>query len=128
MSVWGCCRQGSGVTTGQMELARLRAEVACLRMEQDTAKKAPPPFRRARCKVCLDAPTEKTIPGEHLLRSAGGERQWGASSGSAAPTLLVHRRAMHAEIKGERVSGGSAPAPEDDATTWDKLIHQGIPL
>ncbi|TSE27049.1 Transposase [Tepidimonas aquatica] len=42
------------VTPDQMEIARLRAEVARLRMERDIAKKPRRTSRRTRCEVRLD--------------------------------------------------------------------------
>jgi transposase len=64
------------VTAEQMELARLRAEVARLRMERDIAKKAAAlidykPALRIRCEVRLDLPNEKALSGEHFLRGTG---------------------------------------------------------
>ena len=76
VDVGGAADKAAGVTAEQMELARLRAEVARLRMERDIAKKAAAPFRRTRCEVRLDLPNGKAIPCEHFLRSAGGQRQW----------------------------------------------------
>ena len=55
------------VTPEQMELARLRAEVARLRMERDIAKKPRRTSRRTRCEVRLDSPNEKQMAGEHCL-------------------------------------------------------------
>ena len=74
--VGGAGDRAAAVTPEQMELARLRAEVARLRMERDIAKKAAAPFRRTRCEVRLDLPNEKAVSGEHLLRCTGGQRQW----------------------------------------------------
>lgn len=47
------------VTPEQMELARLRAENARLRMERDIAKKRRRTSRRTCCEVCLDRPNEE---------------------------------------------------------------------
>ena len=63
------------VSPEQMEIARLRAENARLRMERDIAKKAAATFRRTRCEVRLDSPNEKAVPGECVLRGAGGQRK-----------------------------------------------------
>ena len=63
------------VSPEHMEIARLRAEVARLRMERDIAKKAAATFRRTRCEVRLDSPNEKAVSGECVLRGAGGERE-----------------------------------------------------
>jgi transposase-like protein len=63
------------VTAEQMELARLRAEVTRLRMERDIAKKSRRTSRRTRCGVRLDTPNERAVPGERVMRSAGGQCQ-----------------------------------------------------
>jgi len=46
------------VSPEQMEIARLRAEVARLRMERDIAKKPQRTSRRTRCEVRLDTTNE----------------------------------------------------------------------
>lgn len=64
------------VSAEQMDIARLRAENARLRMERDIAKEKP--WRtsyKTRCKVRLDLPNEKAVPGKFVLRGAGGERE-----------------------------------------------------
>ena len=55
------------VSAEQMELARLRAENARLRMERDIAKKRRRTSRRTRCEVRLDLPNEKAVPGHPVL-------------------------------------------------------------
>jgi transposase len=65
----------ASVTPEQMELARLRAENARLRMERDIAKKPRRTLRRMCCEVRLDPPNEKALAGEHLVRGAGCQRQ-----------------------------------------------------
>ena len=72
----GHADKATGITPEQMELARLRAEVAQLHMERDIAKKAMAPFDRTRCEIRLDLPNEKAIPGAHFLRIAGVQHQW----------------------------------------------------
>jgi transposase len=52
----------AAVMAEQMELARLRAEVARLRMERDIAKKAAAYFAQdTHCQVGLDLPNEKAL-------------------------------------------------------------------
>ena len=63
------------VSPEKMEIARLRAENARLRMERDVAKKPRRTSRRTRCEVRLDCPNEVPLPGERVLRGAGGQRQ-----------------------------------------------------
>ena len=50
------------VTPEQMELARLRTEVARLRMERDIVKKPRRTSRRTRCEVRLDHPMKNRWP------------------------------------------------------------------
>ena len=63
----GAGEKPAAVTAEQMELARLRAEVARLRMERDIAKKPRRTSRRTHCEVRLDSPNEKAVSGEHCL-------------------------------------------------------------
>ena len=63
----GSADKATKVSPEQMEIARLRAENARLRMERDIAKKAAATFRRTRCEVRLDSPNEKAVPGECVL-------------------------------------------------------------
>ena len=51
----------SKVTPEQMEISRLRAEVARLRMERDIAKKRRRTSRRTCCEVCLDRSNEERL-------------------------------------------------------------------
>ena len=104
-------------TPEQMELARLRAENAQLRMERDIAKKRRRTSRRIRCGVRLDRASEGPLARQRDLpgtgdHSASGYFEWqrrGAScqDGSAGPkrhsdeAFLAHMRGIHAEVKGE---------------------------
>jgi len=66
------------VTPEQMELSRLRAGNARLRMERDIAKKAAAYFAQdTLAEVRLDIPNETQVAGKHCLRCAGGQCQRG---------------------------------------------------
>lgn len=71
----GSADKAAKVSPEQMEIARLRAENARLRMERDIAKKPRRTSRRTRCEVRLDSPNEKAVPGERVMRGAGGQRE-----------------------------------------------------
>ena len=60
------------VTAEQMELARLRAENARLRMSATSQKKQRRTSRRTRCEVRLDLQDEKAVPGQCGLRGSAG--------------------------------------------------------
>ncbi|MEJ5898391.1 IS3 family transposase [Aquabacterium sp. G14] len=104
------------VTAEQMELARLRAEVARLKMERDIAKKG----RSVLCAGCaakyawVRQMSGKAWPVslmcEVLEVSTSGYFNWkrgqdapghGPSRFQSDEALLAHMRAIHAEIKGE---------------------------
>lgn len=63
------------VTPEQMELARLRAELARMTMERDIAKKPRRTLRRTCCKVRLDSGNERAMADQRKLRGAGSERE-----------------------------------------------------
>lgn len=63
------------VTPEQMELARLRAELARMTMERDIAKKPRRTLRRTCCKVRLDSGNERAMADQRELRSARCERE-----------------------------------------------------
>lgn len=76
--------QGAGdkpVSAEQMELARLRAQLARVTMERDILKKAtaylcPPGTSRGKpCEVRLDCQTPGSVAGHAELRRAGCERE-----------------------------------------------------
>jgi len=69
------------VSAEQMELARLRAELARVKMERDILKKATAylcplgALQRKRCEVRLDCPAQNAMAGHADLRSAGSQHQ-----------------------------------------------------
>lgn len=63
------------VSAEQMELARLRAENARLKMERDILKKRRRTSRGKCCEVRLDCPAQNAMADHARLRSAGGQRQ-----------------------------------------------------
>ena len=64
------------VTPEQMEIARLRAEVARLKMERDIAKKRPRrTLRRTSCKARLDPRDEGALARHPDVRSPRGQSQ-----------------------------------------------------
>jgi hypothetical protein len=67
------------VTPEQAEIARLRAEVARLKMERDIAKKPRRPLRRMCCKGRLDRLDDEALADHTDVRSAGGQPERVAS-------------------------------------------------
>ena len=63
------------VTPEQMEIARLRAEAARLRMERDIAKKAAAFFAQGALRGTPGYNYEMAVPGERVMRGAGGRRR-----------------------------------------------------
>ena len=61
------------VSPEQMEITRLRAENARLRMERDIAKKRRRTLHRTRCEVRLDSPNEQAVSGERVRPGAAGQ-------------------------------------------------------
>jgi transposase-like protein len=105
------------VSPGQMEIARLRAENARLRMERDIAKKSRGVLRAGHAaRYAWIDPMKRCYPVslscEVLEVSASGYFNWlrrqEDGQGRSGPTprhsdqaLLAHIRAIHAEVKGE---------------------------
>ena len=72
----GSSQKAQTVTAEQMEIARLRAENARLKMERDIAKKPQRTLRRMCCKVRMDRANERQdLACEPDVRGAGGQRQ-----------------------------------------------------
>jgi len=71
----GSADKQAKVSPEQMEIARLRAKNARLRMDRDIAKKPQRTSRRTRCEVRLDGPNEAPLPGEPVLRGVASQCQ-----------------------------------------------------
>jgi putative transposase len=104
------------VSAEQMELARLRAELARVKMERDILKKATAYFAKDLCEVRLDGKNKESVAGHGDVRGAGCQHQRVLRASAPAQTsqpsrpgggrlsneaLLAHIRAIHAEVKGE---------------------------
>ena len=102
------------VSPGHMEIARLRAEVARLRMERDIAKKPRPPSAGHAARYAWIHQMKGLYPVslacEVLEVSASGYFNWlrrpqdmaGRPGGRHSDeAVLAHMRAIHAEVKGE---------------------------
>ena len=63
------------VNLEQMELARLRAELARVKMERDILKKPRRTLRGNRCEVRLDCPQQSKVAHHLGVRRIGGECQ-----------------------------------------------------
>jgi transposase len=64
------------VTPEQMELARLRAELARMTMERDIAKKRRRTLLMIFCNVRLDSRNERGVDDQRCVRGAGRQREW----------------------------------------------------
>ena len=93
------------VSPEQMELARLRAEVARLKMERDILKKRPRTSPRSRCEVRVHRAQSTPLASLGAVRSAGSQSQ------RISPAPATHR------------AGQAAPKPRERRRT--ARAHQG---
>jgi transposase len=79
------------VSAEQMELARLRAELARVKMERDILKKRRRTLQRIHCEVPLDREAQSGLAGHVDLRGSGGEQQWLLRASAAPGTGCTQR-------------------------------------
>ena len=83
-------------------IARLRKEVAKLKMERDILKKPQPTLRRSRCEVRLRGETPRSLAGQSDARGARCLARW----------LLRVAHAAQEPAQSERRGAGCASSPE----------------